>query len=386
MGFGRRKRPSDDDTWAIDDDDWLSLDDDGHAPTTKPIKVIIVGVTAVVLMFFCSKTLWSFWAEQQINNLLPSPEQTVAPVTSFDFSAAATSTPALPPATPATTALSTTIPITTSIPTPTVSGQQLEPAFDAHDPVVLAALMLELVNTARQENSLAPVSWDTTAVLAGQRHAEDMVQANYFSHWNREGLGPDHRYTLAGGQHAVMENLHAFSYTYDDGQGAPIEDWAEVIHNAHTGLMNSPGHRDNILDPAHTHVGIGMAYNAETGQFRLAQEFTNQYGRLSPPLPSQAAPGDTIIVRGHLTGNNLSNPLLNLAYEPLPTPMSQETLNRTSTYQSAAQSITTRQIGLVFDENVILDNHAPAGLYHIRLFVDVAGEQALVVDHVITVR
>ncbi|HUM67672.1 MAG TPA: CAP domain-containing protein [Chloroflexota bacterium] len=160
----------------------------------------------------------------------------------------------------------------------------------------------------------------------------------------------------------------------------------EVIQNAHTGLMNSPGHRANILDPAHTHVGIGMAYNADTGQFRLAQGFTNQYGRLSSPLPLQAAPGDTIAVRGHLTGESLSNPLLNLAYEPLPTPMNREILNRTSTYTSAATSLTTRQVDLTFDETVTLDNNGQAGFYHIRLFVDVAGEQALVIDHVILVR
>jgi hypothetical protein len=48
-----------------------------------------------------------------------------------------------------------------------------------------------------------------------------MVKANYFSHWNQVGLGPDHRYALAGGLHAVRENLHAYANTYGDGQGAP---------------------------------------------------------------------------------------------------------------------------------------------------------------------
>lgn len=110
------------------------------------------------------------------------------------------------------------------------------------------------------------------------------------------------------------------------------------------------------------------------------------FWRYVPQNHELAAPGDTIIVRGHLTGDNLSNLLLNLAYEPLPTPLSQETLNCTSTYRSAAESVTTRQISLAFDENITLDNNAQAGLYHIRLFVDVAGEQALVIDHVITVR
>ena len=245
--------------------------------------------------------------------------------------------------------------------------------------------MLTLINQSRAAANLPPVTWDTTATLAGRLHAEDMAQFNYFSHWNHDGLGPDHRYSLIGGQHAVMENLHAFSYTYDNGQGAPIESWPEVIQNAHTGLMNSPGHRANILDPAHTHVGIGMAYNPQTGQFRLAQEFTNQYTRLEQPLPRQAQPADTITVRGQFIGINLSNPLLQLAYEPFPQPMSLEELERTSTYSSTAVDVETRRVALTFDELIPLRQASP-GYYHIRLFVDIQGQQALILDHVIEVR
>jgi hypothetical protein len=191
--------------------------------------------------------------------------------------------------------------------------------------------------------------------------------------------------TLVGGQHAVMENLHAFSYTYDNGQGAPIESWPEVIQNAHTGLMNSPGHRANILDPAHTHVGIGMAYNPQTGQFRLAQEFTNQYTRLEQPLPRQAQPADTITVRGQFVGNNLSGFLLQLAYEPFPQPMSLEELAQTNTYSSAAVDVETRRIDQSFAEIVPLPPGQP-GFYHIRLFADINSQQALVLNHVLEVR
>lgn len=242
-----------------------------------------------------------------------------------------------------------------------------------------------LINQSRAAANLPPIAWDTTATLAGRLHAEDMAQFNYFSHWNRDGLGPDHRYTLVGGQHAVMENLHAFSYTYDNGQGAPIENWPELIQNAHTGLMNSPGHRANILDPAHTHVGIGMAYNPQTGQFRLAQEFTNQYTRLEQPLPRQAQPADTITVRGQFVGNNLSGFLLQLAYEPFPQPMSLEELAQTNVYSSAAVDVETRRIDQSFAEIVPIPAGQP-GFYHIRLFADINNQQALVLNHVLEVR
>jgi hypothetical protein len=183
-----------------------------------------------------------------------------------------------------------------------------------------------------------------------------------------------------------MENLHAYEHVYEDGRGVPIEDWAAVIANAQEGLMNSPGHRANILDPAHTHVGIGLAYNALTGQFRLAQEFTNQYTQLSQTLPTQANLGQSIVVKGRIIGDGLSSVLLNLAYEPFLVPLDIEALNQTSTYTSVAKSVDTRRVDLEFNETIVLSHNEEPGFYHIRLFVDTASGQALVLDHVIRVR
>ncbi|MDV7390855.1 CAP domain-containing protein [Arthrospira platensis SPKY1] len=246
--------------------------------------------------------------------------------------------------------------------------------------------MYRLVNDERASHGLSQLAWDTTAALAGQRHAEDMAQFNYFSHWNRDGLGPDHRYTQIGGKHAIMENLHAFNHIYNNGQSAPIENWQEVIQNAHTGLMNSPGHRANILDPAHTHVGIGMAYNPQTGQFRLAQEFTNQYVRLVVPLPLEANPGEEIVIQGNIEGSAINNALLDLAYEPFPLPMHIDDLNQSGTYQSAAASLETRRLDVVFNTSITLPDSAAPGLYHIRIFVDLPTGQAQVMNHVVTVQ
>lgn len=275
---------------------------------------------------------------------------------------------------------------TANIPTTVPTVAQSRSEFVLPNIANLQEEMYRLVNDARAEEGLSQLAWDTTASRAGQYHTEEMVQFNYFSHWNQDGLGPDHRYTQVGGQHAVMENLHAFSYTYENGQGAPIEDWLVVIENAHTGLMNSPGHRVNILDPAHTHVGIGMAYNSETGQFRLAQEFTNQYVRLTQPLPLQVVAGTSVVVQGAFSGGDLSYPLLSVAYEPFPAPLSIEALNQTGSYGSAAASLDTYSLDLTFNETITLAEDGQPGFYHIRLFVDVSGQQALVVDHVVSVR
>jgi len=258
-------------------------------------------------------------------------------------------------------------------------------AAASFDPVGLAAQMLDLINRDRAAAGLAAVAWDEAAAGVAAAHVADMAAHDYFSHWNPDGLGPDHRYSAAGGQHAAMENLYAYVSAFADGRGAPIADWPAVIDAAQASLMASPGHRANILSPAHTHVGIGMAYDPDTGRLWLAQEFVNQYVTLAASLPDAAAPGAAIRVAGAFGPAALGNALLVLAYEPLPAPLSAAELAARSTYQSAAQSLDIRAIPLTFDETITLPA-GPPGLYHLRLAVDTATGQAVVVDHVITVR
>jgi len=362
--------------WQDEDDLWYAFDEEetGYRSST-PRRFWVIGLVVIAIVVLSFFVLWRIFEGREaltsvtkVDTLLLQPTNLSATV--------------VPTPSPFANSPSRTVGGTDTSSTPPT----VEPLSSNYIPEALAQQMLVLINEARTNNGLGTVVWDDTASLAGQYHTEEMVQFSFFSHWNRGGLGLDHRYTQVGGQHAVMENLHAFSYTYDNGQGAPIEDWMIVIEDAHTGLMNSPGHRANILDPAHTHVGIGMAYNPETGQFRLAQEFTNQYVRLTQPLPLQVVAGTSVVVQGVFNGGELSRPLLSLAYEPFPAPLSIEALNQTGSYRSAAATLETISIDLNFDESITLGESGQPGFYHIRLFVDVSGQQALVVNHVVTVR
>lgn len=296
-------------------------------------------------------------------------------------------TPAFPEASPPVPPDSKT-PIAPAIAPPATAslpGNVTQAPAPQVDQAVLAAQMLDLINRDRAEAGLGPVVWDDTAARAGVAHAADMIARSFFSHWNPDGFGPDHRYSAAGGVHVARENLYTFSLTFEDGRGVPIDDWSAVIEHAEAELMNSPGHRANILDPAHSHVGIGMAYNAATGQFRLAQEFTNHHVELDIPLPSEARPGEALHVVGVFGPAVQGGGILDLAYEPFPAPLSPAELSARSAYTSAAQSVGDgRAIGPVFDETITLP--ATPGLYHLRLFVDLASGQAQVLDHVISVR
>jgi uncharacterized protein YkwD len=233
--------------------------------------------------------------------------------------------------------------------------------------------LLELINQDRSAAGLTPVVWDEIAAEAGQRHAEEMAELGYLSHWNFDGYGPDYRYSLVGGLHMAQENVFSYSKRTEDGRAVPVTDWEDLAVTAQASLMASEGHRNNILAPEHTHVGIGVAYQSTTGEFRVAQEFVNQYIDLQPP-PLRVTGGERFVVQGTLREGVL-NPVINLAYEGYPSPLSLEDLGSRDTYRSPAiflQEIPFQLNGrdLVFEMEIPPDSLS--GLYHLRIWVDTA--------------
>ncbi len=265
-------------------------------------------------------------------------------------------------------------PVSADTQTPASSQRLLPP-----DLADLQNQALDLINQSRTAAGLSPVAWDAAAAELAQAHAEDMLAGQFFSHWNRDGFGPDQRAALVAGMtDAVFENIHSYGRSFDNGQPAPIEDWPQRVLDAHNGLMDSPGHRRNIMDPAHTDVGIGIAYRPEIGELRLVQEFVNHYVMLDP-LPAELPVGAEVEISGRLL-NGASDPLINLAYEPVPEPLSATELAQTSTYQSVAQFFSaprTTVDGDRFRTQAILDDNGETGLYHVWVFVTVDGQEVL---------
>ena len=254
----------------------------------------------------------------------------------------------------------------------------------------LQRLMLELINTDRRAEGLNPVAWDTQSAQIGAAHAQEMATSDYLSHWNLQGYGPDVRYSLSGGSDAVMENVYLYEYRFDDGRAAPIADWPQVIRAAHASLMESPGHRANILDPFHTHVGIGIAYNATTGNVRIGQDFIIRHVNLDA-LPRTARLGDSVDLKGTLLAG-ASKPVINLAYETFPPTRTVDALRNATelTYQSPAELVSVINptvTGGQFAARIKLASERGAGLYHIRLWITTSHDgNVLAADVIIKVQ
>lgn len=249
--------------------------------------------------------------------------------------------------------------------------------FYPPDIAKLRLLMLSSINQDRAKEGLSPVEWDETASLAGQLHAEDMMRNNYFSHWNLYGYGPDHRYALIGGTDVIAENIHMYWQRFDDGSPVPFNDWDDIILKAEESLMNSPGHRKNILTPAHTHVGVGIAYDAEKGEMRLSQEFINHYLEIDP-IPHEIHLDDIVVISGRsLLGEK--EVLVNLAYQPFPSTPSRLNV-RDGAYKSEAEIYSALPLPIhndAFELEIPINYNELPGIYSIRIWIDLHGNDEM---------
>lgn len=253
----------------------------------------------------------------------------------------------------------------------------------------LQDFMFQLINETRRGSGLRPVAWDVVATTTGQFHAEEMVGFGFLSHWNLEGFGPDFRYAQQGGLDAVSENIYALDHS-PGGEPATPGEWEALIQQAHDSLMTSEGHRENILRPSHTHVGIGVAYDPATRRLRVAQEFLDRYVTLLA-VPRQASPGEAVTLQGRLL-DNAHTPVLNLAYELFPQPLSLTELATLGTFESPAEIYEVVTIAPDADGNfsvsIRLNNQGRPGLYHLRLWINIGDdpEPVLVANPIVMVR
>jgi uncharacterized protein YkwD len=123
----------------------------------------------------------------------------------------------------------------------------------------LEAKMLDLINGERIAAGLKPLAPDPELTEVARRHSADMFARGYFAHDTPEGRDPFHRMRDANVRFLTAgENLAL----------------APTVQVAHIGLMNSPGHRANILNKDFGRVGIGIMDGGIRG-LMVTQDFRN---------------------------------------------------------------------------------------------------------------
>lgn len=145
---------------------------------------------------------------------------------------------------------------------PSESDETVDLHYTVKDPTVrpdLEAQMLQLVNQERTKRGLHPVVADPQLSVVARAHSTDMFARGYFSHYTPEKADPFDRMKKANVKFlAAGENLAL----------------GRTLKICHEGLMNSPGHRANILNPSFGRLGIGIMDGGIYG-LMISQEFRN---------------------------------------------------------------------------------------------------------------
>jgi uncharacterized protein YkwD len=148
--------------------------------------------------------------------------------------------------------------------------------------------VLDRINKDRSDFGLPPV--ELSSNQAAQIHAEDVFRTKQISHWTTKGEKPYMTYTQYNGKGSVQQNVAIAGFSPEQYEQCTtnvlvrcekIEPLSTIDQLQNEMMYNdkeccNDGHKNNILDPHHTHVSIGIVYD----QYYLAvvQNFENNYG------------------------------------------------------------------------------------------------------------
>lgn len=120
-------------------------------------------------------------------------------------------------------------------------------------------VMFNLVNQERVMQDIKPLEFNSRLRDIARSHSADMFKRGYFSHYSPEDLTVADRALKEGVDFLVIgENLA----------------YAPGVESAHRGLMNSEGHRANILSTDYKKIGLGIMDGGIYGKM-FTQVFSN---------------------------------------------------------------------------------------------------------------
>lgn len=120
----------------------------------------------------------------------------------------------------------------------------------------------ELINRQRAKLNLDPLKWSDEIANVARLHSKDMATFNFFSHKDLNGLLVNDRADIFGVSkwQAIGENI-AYNRGYNNPVEFAVERW-----------MQSPSHRENLLNSRWKESGIGIAIT-DNGTYYFTEVF-----------------------------------------------------------------------------------------------------------------
>jgi len=170
------------------------------------------------------------------------------------------------------------------------------------------AEVIRLTNVQRTANGLNPLSENSTLDAAALAKGNDMLAKGYWAHFAPDGTSP-------------WSFFLSFGYKYKYAGENLARDFPDAS-SAVTAWMNSPSHRENILNPNYEDIGIGVVEGSLAGaDTTIIVQFFGTPLSGSPSIPVAQAKGNT-------TATPKPVPVPTLM--PTPVPVAAATLNQST--------------------------------------------------------
>lgn len=153
-------------------------------------------------------------------------------------------------------------------PARTLISSEADSSYDADAERQLFAL----ANQARSQAGLAPLQVDEGLTKAARAHAVLMAERRQLSH-------------QFSGEPSLPQRLSADSDLHMDRSGENVA-YASTAEQAQDGLMHSPPHRENLLNPAYNAAGFGVVRSGDT--LYVTQDFAHQLPVISAETAEDA--------------------------------------------------------------------------------------------------
>ncbi|MEO7733889.1 MAG: CAP domain-containing protein [Kofleriaceae bacterium] len=210
--------------------------------------------------------------------------------------------------------------------------------------------LLADVNRDRVAAGLSALRWDERLAEVARGHSEDMRRTHVVAHISPTTGSAADRVRVAKIRTAVVLENVARAYG---------------VTEAHDGLMNSPGHRANLMSSAATDIGIGVVFGDEVSGRRemfVTQVFTRTPPALDPAKASLAVRHKLAAVRPALALKPQLAELAQRLADALATGHSREEAYATIKSQVDGLGRTYQRVGSVITATADLDTLEGKGL------------------------
>lgn len=145
--------------------------------------------------------------------------------------------------------------------------------------------LIEIHNQERSSKSLGPLTYNSQLSDSAAQKSRAMLDSDCWSHYCPDGKSPWDFFKSSG-----------YLYTY---AGENLAEGFSTTQNVMNAWMNSPTHRDNILNGNYTEIGFGFAYGRYQGKNNNTV-LTVHFG--TPAFPDVSVSQESQEVAGTNTG------------------------------------------------------------------------------------